>query len=113
MTAVERKVKKLSEALERAKQAAQIFADSEDGGACNFDAPKIFLKGWSDKSVDLACKNAGLIMFPHRWCNGSPKGYVICGGTRGQGNRRSRMAEAMTEQLIKEGYDCVTYAECD
>lgn len=113
MTAAEKKIGELTEALKRAVLAAKVYADSEDGGACNFDAPKISLPGWSEKSVMAACKAAGLSMFPHRWCSGAQKGYVICGGTSGQGNRRSRMAEAMAVSLSGDGYDCLTYEEMD
>lgn len=113
MTAVQKKVNDLAKVLIEAKKFAQNYVNSEDGGSCNFDAPKIYLPGWSRKSVETACKKADLSCFDHRFFRGSEKGWVICGGTSGQGNRRSRMAEAMKDVIRACGYNCMMYYQCD
>lgn len=113
MTKVEKKINDLTEALKRAVLAAQELKDTEDGGTCNFDSPKLFLDGWSRKSIETACKAAGLVCFDHKLFLKDKVGWVICGGTSGQGNRRTRMAERMAESLTNDGYTCYMYYQAD
>ncbi len=113
MTAVEKKVNDFAKVLIGAKEYAQKFANTEDGGCCNFDAPKVYLPGWSRKSVETACKKADMVCFDHKFFRNSERGWVICGGTSGQGNRRSRMAEAMQRFIKANGYNCMMYYQCD
>lgn len=113
MTKTEKKINDLTEALKRAVLAAQELKDTEDGGTANFDAPKLYLPGWRQESVERACKDAGLSCFEHRFFLKSKRGWVIDGGTSGQGLRRTAMAKRMAESLTNDGYTCCMYYERD
>ena len=104
------KYEALTEALKKAVEAAGKYADTEDGGTCNFDAPAIAYKGMRKSLVIEAIKKAGLRSYD--WKCGQNY-LVICGGCHGQGNRRTSMAEAMTESLRASGYECTTYYQMD
>lgn len=89
----------LTNALEQAKKAAQPFADSEDGGTCNFDSPVIDYRAMhmsKQKAVD-AIQAAGLRCF--EWNGYGGIRLVVCGIGCGQGNRNTRMAEAAHNSL--------------
>lgn len=113
MKKTEMEIMKLTEALKKAVQVAKALQDTEDGGSCNFDAPKLYLDGWTRAKVECAVEAAGLKCFDHRFFPKAKRGWVICGGTSGQGNRRSRMAERMAEYLTNVGYDCQMYYQAD
>lgn len=101
----------LKQALIIAKGAAMLYADIEDGGTCNFDAPMIRLYRWKKDEIDDAICGAGLRYIEHK--SYGTKAYVICGGTQGQGNRRTAMAEAMYKSLEAAGYDVFMYYQMD
>lgn len=101
----------LKEALIRAKAEALNYADVDDGGTCNFDAPTISLPYWRKQEIDEAVSGAGLRYFVHHTFG--VKSYVICGGTHGQANRRTVMAEAMYRSLKAAGYDVSMYYQMD
>ncbi len=100
----------LTQALLKAKQAALVYANFEDGGTCNFDNPAITYKGMKKSLVIKAIEAAGLRAF--KWKLGENY-LVISGGCFGQGNRRTRMAEVMTESLKADGYQALTYYQMD
>lgn len=105
------KYEALTAALKRAKKAAEAYRSSEDGGTCNFDSP--CLTSWRGMKKSLvvdAIKAAGLDAWDWNFCGVH---LVICGGTCGQGNRRSRMAEAMAKSLCDDGYDAGMYYQMD
>lgn len=104
------KYEELTKALIRAKDIALIYANSEDGGTCNFDNPAITYKGMKKSLVIKAIEAAGLRAFD--WKLGENY-LVISGGCFGQGNRRTRMAETMTESLKSSGYQAITYYQMD
>lgn len=103
----------LTAALIKAKEAGMKYTDVDDGGTCNFDAPKLYLKGWRRTDVEKAVENAGLRCFDYQlW---GTKAYVICGGPLdyGQANRRSKVAEVMYESLKADGYEAAMYYQVD
>lgn len=105
------KYEALTKAMIRAKKAAQAYANVEDGGTCNFDSP--CLLGWHGMKKSLviqAIKDAGLSSWEWRFCG---LHLVIGGGTMGQGNRRTLMAEAMAKSLEKDGYNAGMYYQAD
>ena len=110
MTIVTDKYEALTLILKKAVKHAEKYADTEDGGTCNFDSPALAYQGYKKSLVIKAIEHAGLHCF--EWGYGT-KRLVICGGCHGQGNRRTRMAEAMTEILKASGYDCITYYQMD
>lgn len=101
----------LKQALIKAKEAAMLFSEVDDGGTCNFDAPTLRLERWKKTEIEEAITGAGLRYFEHRLFG--IKYYVICGGTYGQGNRRTAMAEAMSKILKNEGYEASMYYQMD
>ena len=87
-------------------------ADSpEDGGTCNFDAPAIVGNGWRESMVRQAAKEAGTTVFKWNPYNNTLWVFGVPGG--GQGNRRTRKAEAMTKALAGLGYDALEYSVMD
>ena len=107
-------MRELVAALDQAAQEAHAAreANDEDGGTCNFDAPALDLPGWRPQDVELVARAAGTTVFAwrlyktRRWVFGVPH---PCG----QGNLRSRMAEAMTRSLAANGYAATEYCQMD
>ena len=84
---------KLTEALERAEQEALKYADYDDGGTCNFDSPMVVLEGTSETKLEA--------LYGEHY----PKCYVIGSRLmRGQGYRRTKMAEAFSQSLNESGF---------
>lgn len=111
MTKTEQKIKALTAALIKAKEAALLFADTEDGGTCNMDSPMLYLPRWRKADVEAAAAAADL-----RCCEFTGWGakmWIICGGTYGQGNCRTTMAEAMYKSLKADGYEASMYYQMD
>lgn len=96
----------LETAIMNASKAAEAYAYTEDGGTCNFDSPAIRVKA-------TARQMAMLDFSVTKWGRRLPDGstwYVINMPLSGQGNRRSRMAEAAADSLRAQGYEaCVCY----
>jgi hypothetical protein len=105
----------LADALQRAIAAARVLADTEDGGACNFDSPVWHYRpaGLTKKRAMEALATAGLSCFEWASFSKGPKNLVICGFTSGQGNRRSRMAEAFRDSMRADGYKMTMYYQMD
>jgi len=86
--------------------------ETEDGGTCNFDSPVLHLPKWNADKVKQAVEEAGGHAF--KWTErGRLFGWVISPNSSGQGNRRSRRAEAISEALKKRGYDTGMYYQMD
>lgn len=81
---------------------------TEDNGTCNFDAPCVTLPRWNADNVRRAAEMAGW----HAWkWYGST--WILSFPTSGQGNRRTRRAEALYNQLSNRGYDMGMYYAMD
>lgn len=108
------KYTKLTNALEQAKKVAQQYADSEDGGTCNFDSPVIDYREMhmSRAKAEEAIHAAGLSSFVWK-AFGGIMGLVVCGIGRGQGNRNTRMAEAAKDSLKADGITTRMYYQVD
>jgi len=107
------KVTELTNALIKAKEEAQKYINTEDGGTCNFDCPAIDYREMhmsKAKAVE-AIKNAGLRCF--EWKSWGGMMLVICGIGAGQGNRNTRMAEAAHESLKSSGISATMYYHMD
>lgn len=99
----------LEMALLKANEAAQQFANTEDGGSCNFDALAIKVKATEKQMKQLD-------WFTFKWGKRHPDGktwYVIELDYSGQGNRRTRMAEAACESMKAQGYESSVYYQVD
>lgn len=103
----------LTNALIKAKEAAQVYANTEDGGTCNFDSPVIDYREMhmSKAKAAEAIKAAGLRCF--EWKSWGGIRLVICGIGYGQGNRNTRMAEAAYESLKNSGISASMYYQMD
>lgn len=116
---------KLTRALKRAGHAARLFADEDDGGTCNFDAPVLDYAACGLKERDAVelIESLGLSCYDwkpfrnHRGPDGkmirAPKYLVINGFQHGQGNRRTKMAEAFCQRLIADGIEAGMYYQMD
>jgi hypothetical protein len=103
----------LTAALEQAKKAAQPYANTEDGGTCNFDSPVIDYRAMhmSKAKAEEAIRAAGLRCFDWKSYGGTR--LVICGIGYGQGNRNTRMAEAAEKSLKAAGMETGMYYQMD
>lgn len=103
----------LTQALEKAKKAAQKYINTEDGGTCNMDCPAIDYREMhmSKAKAEEAIKAAGLRCFD--WKLWSKTYLVICGIGTGLGNRNTRMAEAACESLKASGIAATMYYQMD
>ena len=103
---------KLSEALERANEAALLLSETNDGGTCNFDSPVIRLLKWKDYEIKQACELAGIEIGDK--LSGFWRNYrFVSTSMYGQANCRTRMAEAAKKSLEADGYDVAMYYQMD
>lgn len=103
----------LTAALVQAKEAAQKYINTEDGGTCNFDSPAIDYRAMhmsKGKAVE-AILAAGLRCF--EWKSWGGNRLVICGLGEGQGNRNTRMAEAAEKSIKSVGIVTAMYYQMD
>lgn len=105
------KYAKLRKDVEAAKTAAEVelTMNPEDGGTCNFDSPVIYLPKWNEKLVMQAFDEAGLGCWVHNFFG---KCFVIS-VHGGQGNGRTRYAEAVERSLKEAGYKTSMYYAMD
>lgn len=117
---------KLRRALLRARHVAlAVGEDDEDGGTCNFDSPALDFAvcGITKADAERTIKAVGLSCFDwkpfknYRGSDGkvikSPTFLVIGGFQRGQGNRRTRMAEAFCDHMNNDGCETRMYYQMD
>lgn len=106
------KYAKLRDDLRAAYAETAYLETTEDGGTCNFDAPVLHLDRWNGAKIEQAAKEAGGSAY--KWTAGSTvMGWVFSANSSGQGNRRSRRAEAISAAMKKKGYDTGMYYAMD
>ena len=101
----------LKKAQETAKAAGLL---SDDGGTCNFDAPALFMpKGTREEAMKKIGDAAGVRF--DKWYNTMDGAWWTIHGDfiSGQGNRRSRIAEAFADSLKADGIKCDVYYQID
>lgn len=100
---------KLIRALRRATVASVKHVREDDGGTCNFDSPTLDYKaaGLTKSNAERVIKSLGFS------CRDWEGLLVIRGYFPGQGNRRTRMAEAFCESMRKDGYASGMYYQMD
>ncbi len=103
----------LTVALKKAQEAAKLYAETEDGGTCNFDSPVIDYRAMhmSKSKAEEAIRAAGLRCFD--WKSYGGIRLVVCGIGYGQGNRNTRMAEAAEKSLKAAGVATSMYYQMD
>lgn len=89
-------VELISKAVSEAIAHGDKFKDTDDGGTCNFDACIIYVPGMRKSAVEQI---GNVYMMDTRW-HGR---HLHIGGTLGQGNRRTTMAEAQKD-FLKANY---------
>lgn len=105
------KYEHLTDALEKAANAAQPLGFTEDGGTCNFDALELSLPRWNEEAVMNAVHAAGLTGFKTTVLR-CPV-FVIDPPVGRQGNARTRQAEKMRDVMKAEGFDASVYYQMD
>lgn len=107
------KYAKLSKALKAAREAGKRAAEAlgNDGGACNFDAPALYLPRWNQQQVKAAAEAAGVGCFKWQFMGGGV--YVFPLRLGYQGNANTAAAEEALDCLIDAGYNGRTYYEID
>lgn len=101
----------LNRALVLATLAASEFADTEDGGTCNLDMVTLKIKIPKKLTQYISVKLEK--MYARDWGRLWRGYYVVDIPLFGQGNRRTRMAEAACQALKDAGYDAMMYYQCD
>lgn len=98
--------------LREAVRAGQIAEQNEpDTGACNFDAPTVYLPFWKAAEINIAAEMAGI--HAHEWRRNGVKAWIFSPKTTGQANRRTVNAEAMANELRRRGYTASVYYQID
>lgn len=105
------KYAKLRDDLKAAFAETAYLEQTEDGGTCNFDAPALKLPRWNGKLIERAAEEAGGGAW--KWELWGSSRWVIGFPSSGQGNRRSRRADALVEVLRRMGYACTEYCAMD
>ena len=106
------KYAKLRDDLKAALEETAYLETTEDGGTCNFDSPVLELPRWNADKVEQAANEAGSSAF--KWTAGSTVlGWVFNPNSGGQGNRRTRRAEAISKALAAKGYSAGMYYQMD
>lgn len=96
-------------ALAKANQDSQKYADTEDGGSCNFDALAIKVKATPKQMAQLD-------WYTFKWGKRGLDGktwYVVELDYSGQGNRRTRMAKEAMRSMGAQGYEATVYYQLD
>jgi hypothetical protein len=86
----------IQKAISEAIEAGQPFANVDDGGTCNFDSCYISVPGMRESTAE---KIGGASLMHGGWHGRR----LQLGGTYGQGNRRTTMAEAQ-RAFLKNKY---------
>lgn len=98
---------KLMNDIAYAAAVAIMYDEVEDGGSCNFDTPIVELTLTKKERVAVAEFLTPIGTRGYKNC------YFVEVPLYGQGNRRTRMAEAAAEALRKEGYKASVYYQLD
>lgn len=98
-------VRLLKIAIDKAKDESMKFANSEDGGSCNFDTPVLSLKATKTQLQGLPLTKITYGLWKGDWFVDLP--------LYGMGNRRTRMAEAIAHSLRESGFDASVYYQLD
>lgn len=106
------KYAKLTEALiDALEYGAEVEkCNPEGGGTCNFDSLCLTLPHWCGKKIEQAARDAGSRAFKWNFCGVH---WIFRPYTHGQGNARTRNAEAVADRMRDLGYDAGVYYAMD
>lgn len=88
-----------------------MFDDTEDGGSCNFDSVTLKISIPAKLAAQTWVKLEK--MLARDWGGFWRGHYMVAIPLSGQGNRRTRMAEAARDALKSAGYNAVMFYQCD
>jgi len=90
-------------------EANALYSRSEDGGTCNLDAITLNLRGWRQKEAKEAIVSAGMNAWKHS------HGYFVVNPRTvfSQGNRNTRICQAVSDHMKAKGYDAGMYFMVD
>lgn len=95
-------------------QAYEENKDHEDGGTCNFDAPVVYLPGGHAGTISAAASLVGESCFEWQKRKKGPFfNFFVFSGPLGQGNKRTAMAERISELMEIRGYHTSVYYQMD
>jgi hypothetical protein len=103
---------RLADAINTAVIAAQVYANNEDGGTCNFDCAYLMVPGMREKQAKEIEAQCGVYLSLHTY-RFQGRILQIIGGLSGQGLRRTKMAETMYASLQKDGIPAGMYMQAD
>lgn len=107
-------VKTFIKALNEAKKAADKVADIEDGGTCNFDTAQVEITSLTAAQIKIACAVAEVLYVGKgRPISVNAKCCYYIDYTKGQGERRTRMAEEFAKSMQASGYNAGVYYQMD
>lgn len=106
-----KELNELNQALLNAVNAAAMLDNIEDGGTCNFDMVTLKIKIPKKLTQYISVKLEK--MFARDWGRLWKGYYLVDIPLSGQGNRRTRMAEAACESLKAAGYNAMMFYQCD
>ncbi len=104
-----KEIDKLEMAIMKAEMEAQKYADTEDGGTCNFDTPMVKVKATEKQLAQMEWR---VFKEGERQPDGGTWFQILI-RLSGQGNRRTRMAEAAAKSLQESGYNSSVYYAMD
>lgn len=97
----------LEAAVKAASEAALHYSNTEDGGTCNFDTCYIRI------SIPKRLRDRSQLHFMQGWGLYRDSWNISELPTHGQGNMRTRMAEAAAQSLRAAGYNATVRYEMD
>jgi len=105
-------IRNIATAIEYAVEAAQTFAEHDDGGSCNMDSAFIQAEGMSDAEAKEIGKISGVRVY---LLDSEMYGRILMLGgiTNGQGFRRTKMAEVAQQILAEKGLDSGVWYQMD
>ena len=114
-----KKYSELINALKKARTAAiEAGLLGDDGGTCNFDSPVLYMPKGTHETTMKKISDAAGVNF-NKWeynpfANSNYSAWIIYGDfVKGQGNRRTRGAEAFFNSLKSDGIKCGMYYQMD
>jgi len=101
----------LIEAFKAADKAARDAEPESDGGSCNFDQATITLPRVRATTINECAQAAGISVTKDYYDR--PGRWLVNTYTRGQANKRTRMAEAASKAITAAGFDGGMYYRVD
>lgn len=93
-------------------KAVADFEDWDDGGTCNFDSAYLRAPRMTEEEAKRISELSGVGCYLLK-SKIFGRTLQLCGALEGQGNRRTRMAEAMRTHLCEAGFEANMWYQMD